>query len=347
MADQAEQDGDRSLDWRRRLLVAAGVAGGAIAVGAVLGLLLAGGDSGPSRSEEIAKLPALAPAEVVAAPRASPERLDEPRGLGSLHAGVALLAVEEVDEVHTVDGRRRAPEGSTLLAFRVGDWTCEEEPCAPWRSLAPALELEGAAKPLPAVGDTFVAVLPPGAEAVDLVVEADGYTQSISLTEDAIGPDNIVLLADDDRPGRVPVDETFRLVERTSVALDDGAGGLTDRREREVGVEYAQLRFFLHGTVPSSPRRAFLVVNAYYSYPGRAGTFILAPGEVVLEDEDGNRYDARDVDPSEAHGLLGFEVPATLRSGTLVIGGSLDKVSTTGVPYVQTLPEQRVPISLD
>jgi hypothetical protein len=236
--------------------------------------------------------------------------------------------------------------GGRLVAFRLGDWTCEQPPCADWRSLEPTVDVDGDSLPLPDRGDTFVVVAPPGSTRIDLVIEADGYPQAVSLTGGDDGADNIVVLSERDREHKVPMDQTFRLVERTSIALDDGAGGRTDRFERDVRVEYAQLRFFLHGDVPTGPGKAFLVVNAYYSYVGRTGQFVLGPGEVAFVDADGTRYEPRDLDPAPDKGLLGFEVPATVRSGTLVIGGTRDQVSTTGVPYVSTLQEQRVPITL-
>jgi hypothetical protein len=333
--------------WRRRVVLTLTVAVAAVLVGSMLGLLLAGGTPSSPNSSAVASLEPLAPAALVSAPKASPKELDDPVGMGSLHAGVALLATEDVDDVRLADGRRRAPEGSRLIAFRIGDWTCENQPCEPWRSLEPKVAVEGDARDLPDNGDTFVVVVPPGAEEVDLVIDADGYAQSVSLVDGDAATDNIALLAERDSETRVSLGQTFRLGERTSIALDDGAGGRTDLFEREVGVEYAQRRFFLDGAVPSSPRKAFLVVNAYYSYAGRTGKVILAPGEVAFVDGDGTRYEARDLDPAEDRGLLGFEVPATLGSGTLVIGGTTDKVSSTGVPYVSALQEQRVAINLE
>lgn len=333
--------------WRRRVLLAVAVAAGAVLVGAVIGILLAGGSPDPTRSSVIAKLEPLGSGAVVAAPDAKPDELDDPRGIGSLHAGVALLAVGDVDEVRTADGRRRAPEGSNLVAFQVGDWTCEVKPCATWRSLEPQVEVDGVAHDLPDSGDTFVVVVPPGSDAVDLLVDADGYAQSVSLVGSEPGPGNILLLTDRDSERRVQLGLSLRLSEHTSIVLDDGAGGQADQFERDVTVDYAQLRFFLDDTVPSSPRRAFLVVNAYYSYPGRSGKFVFAPGEVTFVDEHGARYQARDLDPAEARGLLGFEVPASVRSGTFVIGGNTDKVSTTGVPYQSALQEHRVLIDLE
>jgi hypothetical protein len=346
MPGPADEDRGWLHGWRRRVLVAVVVAAGAVLVGAVIGILLAGRSPGPTRSAVIADLEPLASGSLVAAPDAKPEELDDPLGMGAVHGGVALLAVGDVDDVRTADGPRRAPEGSNLVAFQVGDWTCEVKPCEPWRSLKPQIEVDGVTLDLPGSGDTFVVVVPPGSGAVDLVLDADGYTQSLSLVGGEPGPDNIVLLGDRDSERRVQLGLSFRLSEQTSMVLDDGAGGRADTFERDVTVDYAQLRFFLDDTAPSSPRRAFLVVNAYYSYPGRAGTFILAPGEVTFVAEHGARYQARDLDPAEATGLLGFEVPASVRSGTVVIGGSTDKVSTTGVPYQSALQEYRVPIDL-
>jgi len=346
MAEVSDDDEGPLQGWRRRVVIAAGVATGAVLVGAILGFLLAGRTPGPSRSDAVAKLTPLPAGALVAAPGASPHELDEPTGLGSLRAGVALLALDEVDQVRTADGRRRAPAGSRLVAFRLGDWTCEAQPCGPWRSLHPQVVVDGAGRDLPDAGDTFVLVVPPGSETVELVVDADGFRQSISLTDGDAGDDNIALLAQRDTERRVPIQQTFSVAEHTSVTLDDGAGGRADVFTREVGVEYAQPRFFLHGQVPSRPDRAFLVVNAYYSYAGRAGRYVFTLGEVTFVDTDGTRYAARDLDPDPDKGLLGFEVPATVRSGTLQIGGTTDKVSTTGVPYVSTIDPRQVPISL-
>jgi hypothetical protein len=338
--------GEVAAGRRRRALVAVSVAAAAVLVGAVLGLLLAGGAPPPSRPVVAPRLEPLAAGAVLRAPDASPDELDEPRGMGSLHAGVAVLAAGEADQVRVGEGLRRAPVGGRLVAFRLGDWACELEPCADWRSLEPQVLVDGASLPLPDSGDTFAVVVPPGSDRVDLVVDADGYPQSVPLLGGDDGPGNIVLLSGRDRERKVPLGRTYRLLERTSIALDDGAGGRTDQFERDVVVDYAQLRFFLDGTTPSSPRRAFLVVNAYYSYAGKPGTFVLGSGDVAFVDADGARFEPRDLDPAPDKGLLGFEVPATVRAGTLVIGGTADRVSTTGVPYQSTVQEQRVPIDL-
>lgn len=332
--------------WRRRVAISVAVAVGTIAIGAVIGTLLVSGTPSGTRSAAIARLEPIAPGAVVLAQDASPDELDEPLGMGSQHAGVAVLAVSDVDEVRTPAGRRRASEGSTLLAFQVGDWACEVQPCTSWTTLEPSIVVDGESQELPEGGDTFVVVLPPGSEDVELTIDADGYAQSVSLSDESAGAGNIVLLATKDTEERTPLGQTYRLGERTSIVLDDGAGRQSDLFERDVTVAYAQLRFFLGSTTPSSPRRAFLVVNAYYSYAGRQPKFVFAPGEAVFVGEDGTRYDARDLDPSEGKALLGFEVPATLRSGTFVVGGTTEKTSTTGVAYTSTLQELRLPIEV-
>lgn len=335
----------RLLEWRRPVVVWATVALGSVVVGGLIGVWLVSGP-GPSRSAAIARLEALDPGSLMPAPHAVPEKLKKPLGMGSLHAGIALLADSPVADVRTPQGSRRAPEGSSLLAFEVGDWTCENEPCASWTTLRPQVVVDGTARDLPAGGDIFVLVVPPGTAAVDLTIEADGYAQKLSLLDHSSSADNIALLGAQDAEHKVILGRSFRLAEHTSVALDDGTGRQTDQFVRQVGIEYAQLRFFLNGQTPSGPGKAFLVINAYYSYLGRTGFSIFGPQEAFFLGDDGTRYDARDLDPDPQKGLLGFEVPATLRSGTLVLGGTVGRTSTTGVPYTATLAEQRVPIKL-
>lgn len=331
----------------RRVGIGAGVLLGTVALGAVIGEFIAGDPPAPSRDLATSRLPAVEVGDLLAAPDADPEDLDEPRGVGSKQAGLALLAVSEVDRVKDGDRLRRAPEGGRLLAFRVGDWTCGSPPCAAWTTLAPVVSVDGTSQPFPEEGDTFVVVLPPGAVDVDVVVEADGYRQSLSLVDpDADGAENIALLADRDAENRVRLAQTFELGERTSVPLDDGTGVQTDSFVRVVNVVYAQRRFFLNGGAPSGPGKAFLIVNAFYAYAGREGQNVFGLDEVRFVTDDGTEYPARDLDPAPETALLGFELPARVTTGTFVIGGSVERASTTGVPYTSTLDEARIPIDV-
>ncbi len=321
----------------------AGVAAIVLLVEYALAELFLGGT--PSAEAQLARLDTIAPVEVVVDQVADPGELEKPLGMGSARAGISLRAVGEVDRVHTEDGERRAAEGSTLLAFRVGDWPCEIKPCESWDSLEPQVLVDDETRDLPAGGDTFVVVLPPGTEQVVLSIDADGFRQSLPLAGD-VEPDTIALLADRDRPGRISLGRSFVLEERTSVPLSDGAGGLTDFFRRDVQVAYAERRFFLDGTTPAGPREVFLVVEATYAYQGRAGRYVFAPDDLAFVAPDGTRYAARDLDPTEEKVLLGFEIPERLRAGKIVFGGVRERTSSTGVPYTSTLGEWSVPVDL-
>lgn len=311
----------------------------------VAGILVGGGEA-PDRQAVVAQLRPLGLAGVLSAPTAKPKKLDEPRGMGSEKAGVALLALSEVDSVRTSSGTRRAPEGSRLLAFRLGDGVCEVEPCESWQSLVPRVNLDGLYEDLPEGTDTFVVVLPPGTQDVRLELDADGFDQSLSLLDDSAGAGNIALLAKKQDTKRVVLNRKFRVVERTSVPLQAANGQVSDTFTRDVTVEFQQRRFFLDGLTPSSPKRMFLIVNAYYSYAGQTQKYVPVD-EVTFVDKKGRRYPGRDLDPDESVALVGFEIPADVRAGVFKMGGSRTKVSTNGQSYTSTLGEVELPIALD
>ncbi len=348
MTDEPGGDAEEptELPLRRRVGIAALVVVATVLAGALVGNLLVAGDKKPSRRAEVSRLEPARVGDVQRAVEASPKELDPVVGMGSHHAGIAVTALDEVDDVRTPEGRRRAPDGGRLIVFKVGDWTCETEPCASWKTLEPRVLIEGDGKDLPADGDTFVVVLGPGASEVDLEIEADGYTQAVSLVDGSAGASNIELLADPDEPQRTELDKTFRMTEQTSVALDDGSGPGHDLYYRDAMLDYAELGFFVNGATPSDPDDAFLAVNAYFSYANKTDKYVFPPNEATFVAKDGTRYQARDLDPSESIALLGFQVPADLRSGTLVLGGVTPKTSTTGLPYTSTLLSVRIPITI-
>lgn len=332
--------------WRREA-VAWGIACAAtIALGAVIGIAIS---TNPPRAHSVvvSHFDTLLTGDVEVVKAASPEKLDTPVGIGFEKAGLSLKAASEVDSVKVAAGNRRAPEGSNLIAFTVGDWTCEDQPCDRWQTLEPRISLDGDNQALPTGGSTFVVVVPPGTESVDLTVSADGFTQSISLLDHTDGSDTIALLARRSFGKKVTIAKTFQIAEQTSIPLDDGLGGSASQFLRQVTVDYAQARFFLNGQTPSDPGKEFLVVNTYYSFPGRQGSYIFTPGEITFVDKDGHRYPPRDLDPSPTNGLLGFEVPASVRSGTLVVGGgTTTKTASNGATYTSTLGVRRIPVSL-
>ncbi|MCW2755952.1 MAG: hypothetical protein JWQ32_3363 [Marmoricola sp.] len=309
--------------------------------------ILVGGTPSPDPTAIASRLEPINSYGVVLAPHAEPTRLGTPRGMGSAHAGVAVVALSEVDYVDTKDGPRRAAEGSTLLAFQVGNWACENAgtPCASWRTLHPEVVIDGSSEALPSGGSTFVAVLPPGTSDVELTIDADGFRQSESLLENFPAESNILILDALDREKQRVLNQTFQLSEHTSIPLQAADGQVSDVMLRNFTVAYVQRRFFFDGATPGNPRQVFLIVNVFYSYPGQTQQYVPLD-EVELVDENGIHYHARDLDPDPSVALLGFQVPADLRKATVVIGGVTHKTSTTGLPYTSTLDVKRIPLSL-
>ncbi|MCW2786824.1 MAG: hypothetical protein JWP74_3341 [Marmoricola sp.] len=334
--------------WRRQFAIAAVVGVSTILLGALIGTILGTAGSGSSSHSGgiTARLPELDPGTLMVVPKADPSALHEPRGMGSKKAGIALLAMSTDDSVITSKGERRAPDGGSLVIFKVGDWACEDTPCDPWSTLKPQVVVDGQATPLPDGGTTFVLVLSPGTATVNLTINDAGYAQSLSLVNDGVGKDNITLLAHKHTETKVEINKTYQLAERTSIPLQDSSGSTTNQFVRNTTITYAQRHFFLDGQEPSKPDKAFLVINAYYAYGGSTQTYVFGAGEATFVARNGTSYQAKDLDPSTGVGLLGFEVPASVRSGTLVIGGTIPKVSTTGTAYTSNLAQVRVPIKL-
>lgn len=332
--------------WKQQVAFWSGVLAVILVVAYVIALLLVGNAKPGSPVAGI--LDRVGPGVVLVDPRADPAPLEKPLGMGSDKAGLALLSLSQVDRVYTEDDQpRRTPEGSNLIAFQVGDWACENKPCAGWETLDPQVVVNGVDQRLPEGGDTFVVVVPPGTETVDLTIDADGYTQSVSLVEEVLGEDNIVLLQARERDLKVELDRAFRLGERTSVQLQDANGRLTDTFIRDVRVESVERHFFLDGKTPSSPGKTFLVVTASYAYVGQTQRYVLPSTEVALVAKNGARYAATDLDPAADVAVIGFEVPAALRAVSIVIGGTTNElVSTNNVPYTSRLGVQRIPVKL-
>jgi len=347
LRDRLEELRAAVFDHGPRRLVVAGIAAFvALEVLAfVIAQILVGGT--PARDPGAA-VSRLAPAGIdglVAAPDAKPEKLKTPRGMGSQYAGLALVAVSDVDSVRTSSGPRRAPVGGRLLAFRLGDWACEVDPCKDWRTLSPQVTIDGVSEELPGNGDTFVITLAPGSHTVDLSIEADDYQQSMSLLDDYVDRENIQLLGRKGQTERHAVNKTFDVVERTSVPLQYPDGKTYDTFNRVFTVGYFQRRFFFNGATPSSTTKVFLVVNSYYSYAGQTAKYVV-PGETRFVDKRGITYEARDLDPDEAVALIGFEIPADVRSGTFQVGGEVEKTSSNGVTYTSTLTNFELKLDL-
>ena len=328
--------------WRRQAVLYTGVFLGTVALGALIGSQLGIDGGSPSSSSAFSRLQPLSPGTLQALRGATPSKLDHPRAIGSQSAGVAVVAVSEPDSVDTADGPRRAPDGGSLVVFTLADWGCETPPCKPWTSLDPKLKADALVKPLPS-GSTFVVALPAGTSELRLVVDDAGYHQSVSLLDDDPGK-NIRLLAGRNATRRLELDKAVTLTERTDIDFREPDGGLVNQFTRGATVVFAQRRFFYGDQRPSSPGKAFLLVSASYTYPGKTQRYAFAATEVSFVDAAGHRYTVSG-QAAPGSSLLTFEVPGSVTTGTLVFGGSTAKTASNGVPYTSTVTEARLPLS--
>lgn len=332
-------------DWRRRIGLPVAVFLGTVALGALIGTQL-GVDAGSGGSPAgFSRLEALAPGTLEALPDASPSPLADPYVIGSRTAGITLRAVSEPDSVETADGSRRAPDGGSLVVFAVGDGACEDQPCKPWTSLAPKLQVDGLLKDLPGKGDTFVIAVPAGTSELRLVVDDAGYRQSVSLLDRDPGSKNITLLARKDATRKITLSKTYRLTEQTDIQFRETNGALVNTFVRDATLDYVQRRFFYGDERPSTPGRALLVVSTSYAYPGKTQRYAFGSTEVSFVDSRGRSYPVTGA-PAAGSSVLVFEIPASVTSGSLVFGGSTSKTAANGVPYTSTLSVAKVPLKL-
>lgn len=317
-----------------------------VAVGAVIGTALgSGGDGKGGGSTSLVGLRPAIVGELIPAPKATPEKLENPRGMGSKTAGIAVLALGKVSSVETEHETRRAPEGSRMIAFRVGDWACEIEPCDGWSALDPKVSIDGQESSLEEGASTYVVVIPPGTDDVTLEIDADGFGQSLSLLDDGKGQ-NITLLAKQGQLEPVLIQQRFRLAERTSTPLTGPDGLPTDTFYRSVSVGTAQRHYFLADLVPSAPQNAFLVVTAAYTYDGQTQSVAFDPAEIAFVLPGGRSIPARDLDPAPDVVTIGFEIPASAKGGNLTFGGEFARRSTTNVEYTAALEMHRIKVDL-
>jgi hypothetical protein len=334
--------------WRRVLLQSAAVGLVTILLGSMIGAIIGHSSAGNSNGgADAVRFPALDPGTLEVSSKVSPTTLDTPRAMGSKDAGLALVALSEEDVVPTSDGERRAPDGGDLITFKVADWTCEDQPCKSWKTLKPTVTVDGSdPKPLPLHGSSFILAVPPGTTTVELGFDDAGFAQSESLLDDSSGAKNIALLSRKDPEQKIPIGMKYQLLEQTSIPLTDSAGQPVTQFTREAVVDSAQLHFFLNGSTPSATDKAFLAINTFYSYQGSTTDYAFDPADLTFIAPNGVKYPGQDLDPSASVASLGFEIPASTKSGTLVIGGVTQKQSSTGVPYTSTMQELRQPIKL-
>lgn len=305
--------------------------------------------SGPSGASSAG--PSSAPADAGSVIPATGARVPVTTGdlaMAARRGGVRVSRLGEVDSVASGDATLSAPDGGTLLGFRLAGWACGGEACRPWDRLELEVDVDGTRSPLPEPrsNNTFAVAVPAGASTVDLVLKADGLTQTLSLLDAKPGADNIAVLA---RRGRVDrVGERFTVTETNDTPIEF-SDAVTRTVPRSVTVSKAELTWFVRGERPSSTDRAFLKVGVTYTIPygvDAGEPFGFYPWEIGFVGADGTTYRARDLDPGPGVDAV-FEVPAMLRGGTFVVGGGrYPAVSETG-PDTRSLSRGTAKLSFE
>lgn len=342
-------------------LIAKIVAGVAVVVLAGIGLAMALRNDDPatesdssddSSSTTPATTPQATPGEVLTIAGVTPEAPAETLAMGARKTGVELVGLEQAIAFGSGDNAVAAPDGGNLIAFTVRDWDCEITPCTPWTEANLDVVIDGQASPLPTGdGANFVVAVPASAATVDLQLTANDVSQTVSLLTGEPGPDNIVVLARDNRTQ--DINDEFVVVETTSVPVNY-SGTEVSRVERSTTVQGAQLDYFVGGKSPKSTDLAYLKVDISYTIPLDisadlpAGTpLAFTPSELQFLEPDGTVHKAIDRSPGNATLDLVFEVPADLTRGRLQVGGQGPETveGGNGVSFTRQLSKQIVKIN--
>lgn len=261
--------------------------------------------------------------------------------IGGRTGGVRISGLAGPDRVDR-DPRVLLPApGSRLRTFTLADGPCQEEPCAPWSAAGLEVVVAGEPVPVPGGGPSYVVAVPDGAT-VELRLDADGYDQRVSLSDGTATGRNIAVLARLQRHADLDTD----LVLRPTADAPLGADAV-----RSVHVGEARLFFFNGPHGLSRPRRAYLAVDVTYTTPDDPTPRGFELTELHLEAADGRSYPVRDLSPDTPAPDPAFVVPASFRSGTLVIAGTRrvsTRTSTGGTGTVLlTLPRTTIAVRID
>jgi hypothetical protein len=298
-------------------------------------------DTGP---EPPAEIEALDPGVVVSAPGLEVSKFEGTAAMASRTGGVALVGTGSVGTVGEGGQERGAPEGGSLLAFRLDRYDgCAVRPCSSWKQLPLVVEVDGARTPLPKGGPTFVVALPSESSSADLVYRADGFRQSLSLSTGEPTGENIAVLARDReaRSQRISEDDgSFRVVFSTEPSAGLGADDLT----YDIRVSSAELYFFEPRRPLQDANLAYLHVVVHQSRVASPSPQPLTSMWLSFADGGGKAYTSMDLDPSESGVDTVFRVPGDLRGGVLTIGGTHPVPTTNGTVIQLTIPERTVPL---
>jgi hypothetical protein len=255
--------------------------------------------------------------------------------LGSWSGGIRITKLGTIKRYGHGDDARSAPDGEKLLAFQTTGATGAEDESEDLTSKAEISVDGGSGKQVPALssGQYVVVAVPTDAKSVDLVVDDEGLTQSISLLDGKPGKDNVLLFTRSNRDGTTPVSASGVLTFKPKVKFDDGSSGTSETARVTVN----KVELFYRTPVGEkqvtarSPRNALMHVSVTYDGAHEHGEYGFPSSMVTFTPSGGKAVRARNLSLDPDNKIYStFEVPADVTSGTLTVSGAINQTYSGG-----------------
>lgn len=250
--------------------------------------------------------------------------------------GIRLNTVGKVDRYGRGDTARTAPSGTDLIAFTFEVTNGATDKSA--GTVAVGIQI-GSGQPRSLPGRTpAVIVAVPSGETATLVMVDTGVTQSLAVPSGARGAKNVLINV------RQHLTATVNKTGNFTMKLKSGgqSGSYTGK--------YTFQKVGLYGTISGShpaPQNAYLfafltwnrtsATKGPFTSSGGNGPFSFRSGELSLQ-AGGKTYKPKTIGTTTV-----FEVPASVTTGTIVVGGSFKQ--STGTTETVT-PTLRLPFAI-
>ncbi|MFN2518671.1 MAG: hypothetical protein ABR604_06440 [Jatrophihabitantaceae bacterium] len=248
--------------------------------------------------------------------------------MGSSSGGVTVTKLGPVSRYGRGDNARSAPPGQKLIVFATagakGDIGISTD-----LTSSSSVSVDGAAgRPVPDAGrgEYIILAVPTAARSVDLVLDDHGVKQTISLLDGKPGPNNILVLARQNRrsTGTQTTNAVFTF--KPAVVFSDGTTGSTEAAT--VTFTLAELNYRNVDETPitaSSPSKAIMHVSMTYVAVHDRGLFGFPAGLLTFTPTGGSPVHARNIAVKADKIYNIFEVPGNITSGTLTLSGSVSQ----------------------
>jgi hypothetical protein len=270
--------------------------------------------------------------------------------MGSLSGGVSLTNLGPVMRYGHGDDARTAPSGEKLIAFKTAG-SMGNDGTSTDLSAKAVVSVDGASgRSLPAkTAAYYVVAVPSSAKTVDLVLVDGGLTQSISLLDGKPGPNNIQVLARQNRTATSGATANLTFGYSPEVGFEDGSSGTS--QTATATYSRATLSYTDDGgsapVTASSASTAILHIGLSYTGTHDAGPFAFPAGLVTFTPTGGAAIAAKNAGTDDEVYLV-FEVPAGVTTGTITIGGTVNQTyGNSSGTYKESVPTPvSIPFSL-